>query len=53
MCQWSRTKNKTRASHRFQVIQDAVIDAILLKIDTHGVNDLGDDNIVDRSDCRV
>lgn len=39
--------------HLFQVLQHAVVDAVLLEINAHGVDHFLDDGVVDGSDCRV
>lgn len=42
-----------REPHLFQVLQRSVIDAVLLEINAHGIDHLGDDGVVDGTDCRV
>jgi len=42
-----------KSPHLFQLLKNAIVDAILLEIDTHGIYDLGDDVIVDPADVCV
>lgn len=42
-----------RGPHLFQLLEDAIIHAILLEINAHGVDDLLDDMVVDPADMSV
>jgi hypothetical protein len=45
--------DRERCPHLFQLIQNAIVHAVLLEIDAHGVDDLLDDVVVDRADVSV
>jgi len=42
-----------RGPHLFQLLEDAIIHAILFEINAHGIDDLLDDVVVDPADMSV